>query len=430
MERLTWQIRHGLSGRQTKFTSALAPLLGKEFHFSAPVPISLCNPWVFAILLGVGRNASAVGNNTDTGRAICQESHFTRSPGLGSRTSMSCTHRASYSSVFDRQRKLRGWPGSALCPPLPSTAPEARSMSIWREGPAGEATVMPIIPGQACFRVSLIAALRLCGGYVPSFGEPAVALLQSPQPPSPSTILTALLQELENREAHPAPIVLIVDDYQVIEEHAIHQGMSFFLEHLPAKVHLILSSRVDPDLPLARWRVRGQLTEVRAADLRFREVEASQFLGQMLSLPLSEAELQMLLSRTEGWIAGLHLAALTMQRREDRAAFLQAFTGSQRYLLDYVQEEILARLPTSVRDFLLHTAILSRLDASVCQAVTAEPERRVSQQMLEWLERANLFLVSLDEERRSYRLHDLFREALSTTLHTTHPERMPALHHP
>src|SRR5260221_97617 len=148
------------------------------------------------------------------------------------------------------------------------------------------------------FWVSLIAALRHCGGYAPSFGETAVALLQSPQPPSPSTILTALLQELENREAHPAPIVLIVDDYQVIEEHAIHQGMSFFLEHLPAKVHLILSSRVDPDLPLARWRVRGQLTEVRAADLPFREVEASQFLGQMLSLPLQEAEVQRLLSRT------------------------------------------------------------------------------------------------------------------------------------
>ena len=278
------------------------------------------------------------------------------------------------------------------------------------------------------FWVALIAALRHCGGYAPSFGETAVALLQSPQPPSPSTILTALLQELENREVHPAPIVLIVDDYQVIEEPAIHQGMSFFLEHLPASVHLILASRVDPDLPLARLRVRGQLTEIRATDLRFQEVEASQYLGQMLSPPLSEEEVRRLVSRTEGWIAGLHLAALTLQKREDRAAFLQAFTGSQRYLLDYVQEEILSRLPTSVRDFLLHTAVLSRLDASVCQAVTAAPERRASQQMLEWLERADFFLVSLDEERRSYRLHDLFREALLSALHTTHPEIVPVLH--
>src|SRR6266852_8542614 len=279
------------------------------------------------------------------------------------------------------------------------------------------------------FWVALIAALRRCGGYAPSFGETAVALLESPQPPPLSTILTALLQELEGRSAHPAPIVLILDDYQVIEERAIHQGMSFFLEHLPASLHLILASRVDPDLPLVRWRVRGQLTEIRADELRFRKVEASQYLGQMLSPPLSEEEVQGLVSRTEGWIAGLHLAALTLQKRKDRAAFLQAFTGSQRYLLDYVQEEILSRLPNNVRDFLLHTAVLSRLDASVCQAVTAAPERRVSQQMLEWLERANLFLVSLDEERRSYRLHDLFREALLSALHTTHPESVPVLHH-
>ncbi len=278
------------------------------------------------------------------------------------------------------------------------------------------------------FWVALIAALRRCERCAPNFGETVMALLQSPQPPPLSTILTALLQELESREAHPAPIVLILDDYQVIEEQVIHEGMSFFLEHLPAHLHLILASRVDPDLPLARWRVRGQLTEIRATDLRFQEVEASQYLGQMLSPPLSEEEVRRLVSRTEGWIAGLHLAALTLQKREDRAAFLQAFTGSQRYLLDYVQEEILSRLPTSVRDFLLHTAVLSRLDASVCQAVTAAPERRVSQQMLEWLERANLFLVSLDEERRSYRLHDLFREALLSALHTTHPERVPVLH--
>src|SRR6266487_1989414 len=244
------------------------------------------------------------------------------------------------------------------------------------------------------FWVSLIAALRRCRGYAASLGETTVALLQSPQPPPLPTILTTLLQELESREAHPDPVVLIVDDYQVIEEQAIHQGMSFFLEHLPAKVHLILASRVDPDLPLARWRMRGQLTEIRATDLRFQEVEASQYLGQMLSPPLAEEEVRRLVSRTEGWIAGLHLAALTLQKREDRAAFLQAFTGSQRYLLDYVQEEILSRLPERVRDFLLHTAVLSRLDASVCQAVTAAPERRVSQQMLEWLERANLFLVS------------------------------------
>jgi LuxR family transcriptional regulator, maltose regulon positive regulatory protein len=255
-----------------------------------------------------------------------------------------------------------------------------------------------------------------------------VALLSSPQPPPLSTILTALLQELEGRPAPPAPIVLMVDDYQLIEERAIHQGMSFFLEHLPAHVHVILASRVDPDLPLSRWRVRGQLTEIRADDLRFQEGEASQYLGQLLSPPLSQEEVQQLVSRTEGWIAGLHLAALTLQKRTDRAAFLQALSGSQRSLLDYVQEEILSRLPERVRDFLLHTAVLSQMSASVCQAVTAAPTREASQQMLVFLERANLFLVPLDEERRWYRLHELFREALLAALHTTHPEMVPLLH--
>jgi len=214
----------------------------------------------------------------------------------------------------------------------------------------------------------------------------------------------------------------------VIEEPTIHESLSFFLEHLPAHLHLVLSSRVDPDLPLARLRVRGHLTEIRMDDLRFGEVEASQYLSHMLSPTLSEEEVRRLVSRTEGWIAGLQLASLTLQKRTDRAAFLQAFTGSQRYLLDYVQEEILARLSANVRDFLLHTAILSRLDASVCQVVTAAPTKAASQQMLAWLERANLFLVPLDEERRSYRQHELFREALLSVLYTSHPELVPLLH--
>jgi LuxR family transcriptional regulator, maltose regulon positive regulatory protein len=278
------------------------------------------------------------------------------------------------------------------------------------------------------FWVSLIAALRRCGSYAPDLGEMAMALLQSPQPPPLVTCLSTLLHELAGRDAASDPVVLVVDDYQVIDDPAIHEGMSLFLEYLPAHLHVILSSRVDPDLPLARWRVRGQLTEVRTADLRFREGEASHFLSQMLSPPLSEEEVRLLTVRTEGWIAGLQLAALAMQKREDRAAFLQAFTGSQRYLLDYVQEDILARLPTSVRDFLLQIAILTRLDASVCQAVTASPEKRTNQQMLAFLERANLFLVPLDEERGCYRLHDLFREALLAVLYASQPELATLLH--
>ena len=278
------------------------------------------------------------------------------------------------------------------------------------------------------FWVALIAALQHCPGLTPSFGETVLALLQSPQPPPLSSCLSALLHELESRKIRPAPIMLMVDDFQIIEDPAIHEGLSFFLEHLPACLHLVLASRVDPDLPLSRLRVRGQLTEIRMDELRFEEGEASQYLGHLLSPTLSEEEVGQLVNRTEGWIAGLQLAALAMQKRKDRTAFLQTFTGNQRYLLDYVQEEILAHLSIPVRNFLLHSAILSHLDAFVCQAVTAAPTRAASQQMLTFLERSNLFVVPLDEERRSYRLHELFREALLSALHTSYPELVPLLH--
>ncbi|GHO42061.1 LuxR C-terminal-related transcriptional regulator [Ktedonospora formicarum] len=278
------------------------------------------------------------------------------------------------------------------------------------------------------FWVALIAALRRCPSFTPSFGASAMALLQSPQPPPLSTMLTTLLQEMGGDEGHVAPIVVIVDDYQVIQEPAIHEGMSFFLEHLPAHVHLILSSRVDPDVSLARLRARGHLTEIRADELRFGEGEASQYLSHLLSPVLEADEVRKLVRRTEGWITGLHLAALTLQKRADRAAYLEKLTGSQRYLLDYVQEEILACLPESVRDFLLRSALLSQMSAAACQAVTAAPTSAASQQMLAFLERANLFVVPLDEERHSYRLHALFREALLAVLHATLPDLVPLLH--
>jgi LuxR family maltose regulon positive regulatory protein len=283
--------------------------------------------------------------------------------------------------------------------------------------------------GPSRFWVALIAALRRCPSLTPHVGDSVVARLESPQPPPLSACLSVLLQELEGRSIHPVPVVLVMDDYQVISDPTIHEGLAFFLEHLPAHLHVILSSRVDPDLPLARLRVRGHLTEIRMDELRFEEGEASQYLGHMLSSTPSAEEVSQLTNRTEGWIAGLQLAALAMQKHKDRAAFLQAFSGSQRHLLDYAQEEILARLPTHVRDFLLHSAILPQMSASICQAITAAPTQAASQQMLAWLERANLFLIPLDEERHSYRLHELFREALLSVLHTTHPELVPLLHH-
>jgi LuxR family maltose regulon positive regulatory protein len=290
------------------------------------------------------------------------------------------------------------------------------------------------------FWVAVIAALRRNAGGAPDLGVAALALLQSPQPPALSACLAVLLQDLEDlengaRTAHPLPIVVVLDDYQVISDATIHESLIFWLEHLPAHVHVVLASRVDPDLPLARLHVRGQLTELRAADLHFRPEEASILLRQALGsvgASLSEDEVEALQRRTEGWAAGLQLAALSLRQRQrdDRSAWIAAWTGSQRYLLDYVQEEILARQPDDLQRFLLQTAVLSRLSAPVCQAVLAAPElnRQTCQRMLETLERANLFVVPLDEERRWYRAHDLFREALQARLAAQEPALLPQLH--
>jgi LuxR family maltose regulon positive regulatory protein len=271
------------------------------------------------------------------------------------------------------------------------------------------------------FWVAIIAALRRS---VPALGDLALAMLQSPEPPPLSAILTVLLNDLAS-VAEPTPLLLILDDYHLIDDEAIHEALTFFLEHLPDHLHLVLASRVDPDLPLSRWRVRGELLELRAAELRFTAAETSSFFKGALGEGLAEDDVRLLSQRTEGWVAGLQLAALAMRQRADRSAFVQAFTGSQRYLLDYVQEEILERQGLRVQRFLLQTAVLRRLNAALCAALT---EDVTSQALLEQLERNNLFVVPLDEERRWYRMHDLFREVLLARLQATEPELVPVLH--
>jgi len=271
------------------------------------------------------------------------------------------------------------------------------------------------------FWVAFIAALRRS---VPALGALALAMLQSPERAPLSAILSVLLNELA-ATTEGAPIVLILDDYHLIDDRAIHEAVSFFLEHLPDHLHLLLSSRVDPDLPLSRWRVRGELLEIRAAELRFTEAEASSFFKGALGAGLAEADVRLLSQRTEGWIAGLQLAALAMRQRADRAAFVQSFTGSHRYLLDYIQEEILQRQELWVQRFLLQTAVLRRLNAALCAART---EDATNQALLEMLERHNLFVVPLDDERQWYRMHELFREVLLARLQATEPELVPVLH--
>jgi LuxR family transcriptional regulator, maltose regulon positive regulatory protein len=272
---------------------------------------------------------------------------------------------------------------------------------------------------QIRFWVSLILALRI---RLPDVGEAALALLQSPQSMTLATVLTVLLNELASL---PMEIVLILDDYHVIEEKALHEALFFFLEHLPAGLHLILSTRVDPDFPLSRWRARGQLIEIRAADLRFTATEASLFSTEVMGLSLSEEQSGIVEQRTEGWIAGLQLTALSLQRQGDPSAFLQHLRGSHRFLLDYVQAEILQHQSLRMQRFLLQTAILTRMNAALCEAVTGEP---ASQELLEDAERSNLFLVPLDEERQWYRFHELFREALFARLRASQPEQIPLLH--
>jgi LuxR family transcriptional regulator, maltose regulon positive regulatory protein len=272
------------------------------------------------------------------------------------------------------------------------------------------------------FWLSVIAALRTC---LPSCGEAAQEMLHSPQAPPLSTILSTLLGEIEQVERD---IILILDDYHVISDQTIHDSLLALLEHPPTNLHLVLASRTNPELPLARLRVRSQLLEIRDQDLRFTQKEATSFLVGRMGLPLSEEEVATLEARTEGWIAGLQLAALALRKREDLAAAVSDFGGSHRYLLDYLQQDILAHLPGGLQDFLLQTSILTRMNAALCQRVTSTRDEPTCQQMLEELERINLFVVSLDEQRHWYRYHDLFREALRTRLQASQPKRLPLLH--
>ncbi len=272
------------------------------------------------------------------------------------------------------------------------------------------------------FWASCLASLQSC---LPTLGEEALALLHAREAPPLSTILVALLNEIVQLDRE---VILILDDFHLISEQAIHEGLLFALDHLPANLHLILATRADPLLPLSRLRARGQLLEIRSSDLRFTQQEATTFLLQHMGLPLSEEDVAALHSRTEGWIAGLHLAALSLRKQQDLSGWVSDFAGSHRYLLDYVQQDILARLPAPLQDFLLQTSLVTRMNAAVCQAITAGHSLQASQQMLEEVEQANLFVVPLDEQRQWYRYHDLFREVLRTQLHASQPELVPLLH--
>ncbi|MFC2023777.1 LuxR C-terminal-related transcriptional regulator [Chloroflexota bacterium] len=272
----------------------------------------------------------------------------------------------------------------------------------------------------ARFWAHLIAALQTIHAGV---GDAALAPLQSPRPPSIETLLTGLINELTQV---PKPFALVLDDLQVIAAPQVHEALTFLLDHLPPQMHLALSTRADPPWPLARRRARREMTEIRIDELRFTSGEAAEFLNKAMKLDLSSEDVARLEERTEGWIVGLQMAALSMQGRSDLSGFISAFTGTHRFVLDYLVEEVLDTQANDIQDFLLGTSILERMSPPLCDAVTG---REDSQAILCRLEQTNLFLVPLDDERRWYRFHHLFADLLRSRLEQTRPDQVFALYH-
>jgi LuxR family maltose regulon positive regulatory protein len=277
------------------------------------------------------------------------------------------------------------------------------------------------------FLTYLVAALQTLAlseveGKMTNIGEGVLGMLQSPQPPPTESILTSLLNEITTIQDD---FILVLDDYHVIDANRVDNALNFLLEHLPPQMHLVIATREDPTLPLARLRGLGQLIELRETDLRFAPVEAAEFLNRVMDLGLSAEEVSSLETRTEGWIAGLQLAALSMRGREDVSGFIRAFAGDNRYIVDYLVEEVLQHQHERVRSFLLQTSILDRLSGSLCDAVTGQKDGRGT---LEALERGNLFVVPLDDKRQWYRYHHLFADVLQAHLMEEQPNQVPTLH--
>ncbi|MFC1879462.1 LuxR C-terminal-related transcriptional regulator, partial [Chloroflexota bacterium] len=277
----------------------------------------------------------------------------------------------------------------------------------------------------ACFLAYFLAAL---GKIEPHIGKATGELLQLPEPPAPDLLMATLLNEIT---AISGPFILAIDDLQLIQSRAVLQQLSFIVERQPEHMHLVILTREDPALPLPRLRARGQMTEIRQDDLRFSEQECAEFLGKVMGIKVSPSDVATLERRTEGWIAGLQLAALAMQTTLTGAGhiemedFVKAFAGSNRYILDYLMEEVFERQTADVRDFLLKTSILDRLCGPLCDQVV---ERSASQALLQKLEGANLFIVPLDQSRNWYRYHRLFADLLRQRLRLQNKDLIVSLH--
>ena len=271
------------------------------------------------------------------------------------------------------------------------------------------------------FLTYLIFALNQSEEGETALGKNALTMLQAPQP-SIEAVCTSLINDVS---AIPDRIVLVLDDYHVIESPQVDDALTFLIEHLPPQLHLVIVTRVDPQISLARLRARNQLIELRASDLRFTSSEAADFLNRVMGFDLSDENIAALETRTEGWITGLQMASISLQGRKDVDGFIKSFTGSHRYVLDYLIEEVLEQQPKSVQTFMFQTAILDRLTGSLCNAVTGQEN---GQETLEMLESANLFIIPLDDERRWYRYHHLFANLLQQRLKSSPKINIQDLH--
>lgn len=284
----------------------------------------------------------------------------------------------------------------------------------------------------------LVASLQT---IQPGLGETVLAVFQSPQFPGTQLSIPDVMAALVNEiAALSRPFILVLDDYHTLEEQAIHQAVMFLLDQMPEKLSLVIATRADPPLLLSRLRASRQLAEVRAEDLRFSECEATVFLRQVMHLDVQDEQVGVLTERTEGWVAGLQMAALALQGHDDIAAFVRDFSGRQRFVIDYLFEEVLRRQAEPIRTFLVQTSVLDRMTGPLCEAVFGKPEsgepglpfsslaQGSGQQILETLERANLFVVPLDNERCWYRYHQLFADLLRHRLRRNFPDLIPHLH--
>lgn len=298
-------------------------------------------------------------------------------------------------------------------------------LSAWlHQGPAGGRGVAWLSleaadNEPASFWTYVVTALR---GPVPGVGRAALVELLASAPVPTELMLVTLLNELA---AAPDEVWLVLDDYHLLGDHEIGQGMTFLLEHLPPNVHVVLCTRADPDLPLARWRARGELVEIRAADLRFTSEETAAYLTEAIGRELAAEDVEVLEQRTEGWIAALQLAALSLRDRSDVSGFINRFAGDDRYIVDYLIEEVLAQVPTAVRQFLMQSAVLDRLIGPLCDALTGRAD---GSEMIQILERRNLFIVALDDRREWYRYHHLFADVLRVRLLSEQKDEVPLLH--